>query len=99
MAHYTLLAKGSESPSQQYGDHDGSATDNDLFMEKNLPLQPQKPFYRQHSKLIIFHSVLFTFNLVFCIAIWHWARKNCPFEVYKPSLVYSKFNSQEDTSS
>ena len=90
MAHYMLVAEGSESPSKQFQDDDSGASDNDSFLEKNLPLQPLKPFYHQHCRPIVLHSVLLTINLMIGLAIWHWASKQCPFGVYGPGLVYSK---------
>lgn len=90
MAHYTLLAESSETPNKRYDDHDSSASDRHIFLEKDLPVRTQKSFYRQHFKSIIFHSVFCTFNLLFCFAIWHWAEEGCPFGVYGPGLVYSK---------
>ncbi|KAF6229662.1 hypothetical protein HO173_011308 [Letharia columbiana] len=89
MAHYTILAEDSESSSKQYDDRDSSVSDNDRFLEKDLPLRPQQPFYRRHFKSTVFHSVLCTFNLLFCLAIWQWPRNHCPFGVYGPSLVYT----------
>ena len=91
MAHYTLLAEGSEGSSKQYDDYDSSTPDNDFFLEKNKTLQPQKPFYSRHIRPIALHSVLFTINLVMGFVIWYWARNRCPFGVYGPGLVYSKF--------
>lgn len=89
---YALLAEGSEGPGKQYDDHDSSASDSDPFLEKNTPLQPHQPFYRRYLRSIVLHTALCTFNLVFCLVIWHWARKDCPFGVYGPGLVYSKLN-------
>lgn len=93
MAHYTLVAQGAESPSEQYhGNDSGDASDNDPFLEKNLQLLQQKPFIRRHFKSVILHSVLCIFNVLLCLGVLKWAQKDCPFGVYGPNLVYSKFS-------
>lgn len=89
MAHYTLLTEGSDRLSKQDNDHHSCASESDLFLENDLPLRPQKPFYHQCFRSIVLHSILCAFNLIFCLAIWYWARKDCPFGVYGPSLVYT----------
>ena len=96
MALYTLLTESSERPSKQYDDHDSSASASDLFLEKNRPLQPQKPFYRRHIRLIALHSLLFTINLMIGLAVWYRARNTCAFGVNGPGLVYSKFNAPRE---
>ena len=93
MAHYTLVAQGAEIPSEKYHEHDsGRASDNDPFLEKNLQFLQQKPFIRRHSKSVILHSMLCIVNVLLCLGVLKWARKDCPFSVYGPNLVYSKFS-------
>ena len=40
------------------------------------------------------HSL--TFNLLFYLAVWQWARRDCPFGAYGPGLVYSKLSDTEE---
>ena len=92
MAHYTLVAQGAESPSEQYHEHDsGDASDNDPFLEKNLKFLKQKPFICRHFKSVILHSMLCIVNVLLCLGVLKWAQKDFPFSVYGPNLVYSKF--------
>ena len=95
MVQYAPLAQGSESPNTQEIDHNNSATEYDLFLEKFLRLPPQKPLYRQHFKCIVIHLTLCALNFLSCLAVWSWSAKDCPFGVYGPNLVYSKLKYQK----
>ena len=93
MAHYTLVAQGTESSSEQYHKQDsGDAFDNDPLLEKNLQFLHGKPFIRRHYKSVILHTVLCIINLLFCLGVLKWAQKDCPFSAYGPNFVYSKFS-------
>ena len=92
MAHYTLMAQGAKSPSEQYHERDSDdASDNYPFLEKNLQFLQQKPFIRRHFKSVILHSILCIVNVLLCLGVLKWAQKDCPFGVHGPNLVYSKF--------
>ena len=83
MAQYMLLAQRSEKSSEQFDHHECDA------FEFDLPFRPQMSFCRRNIKLVIFHSLLCTFYIVSCLAIWHWAGKDCSFGVHGPDFVYS----------
>lgn len=93
MALYTLVEQGAKSPFEKYHEHDsGDASDNDPFLERNVQFLQQKPFIRRHLRSVILHSILCVVNVLLCLGVLKWARNDCPFSVYGPNLVYSKFN-------
>ena len=79
MAQYSLVGYGPESPCKEHHDHSCSMSDEDTFPETGQDSHLPKPFYRQHNKVIVLHSLLCAFNLFFYLAVWQWARKDCPF--------------------
>lgn len=98
MAQYTLISEKLDESAPGREDEESAFSGDEHLLEKSTLPQIQRPFCRQYLRSIVFHSLCFSLNLVILVSILRWARKNCPFGVHGPDLVYSEHYHQPSDS-